>query len=105
MSELTITPDVIGRYKDLLVHPEKYGCAYQPLHEAFVECDEVTPQDTLFIQYLDYIEKPLPKVVFYIVMQEEFSEFRAIEPIEKTPRGIVKGGRFGYRLKLKEGLS
>lgn len=104
MSELIITPDVIDHYKDLLVHPEKYGCTYQPLHEVFVECDKVTPQDILFNQYLDYIKKPLPKVVFYIIMQEEFSEFRAIEPIEKISRKIVKGGRVGYRLKLKEEL-
>ena len=105
MSELIITPDVIDLYKDLLVHPDKYGCAYQPLHEAFVGCDEVTPQDKLFEQYLNYINKPLPKVVFYIIMQEEFPEFRAVEPLEKISRKLIKGGCAGYRLKLKTDMT
>ena len=98
MKELVVTPDVINHYKDLLKHPEKYGCTYQPLHEVFVKCDEVTPQDILFNQYLNYIKKPLPKVVFYIIMEQEFAAYKGVEP--KDENG--KGGRIGYRLKINE---
>lgn len=100
MKKLIITPDVINHYKGLLVHPEKYGCTYQPLHEVFVECDGVTPQDILFNQYLNYIKEPLPKVVFYIIMEQEFTTYKGVEP--KDENG--KGGRIGYRLKIKEEL-
>lgn len=100
MKELVVTPDVINHYKDLLVHPDKYGCTYKPLHDAVVECDEVTPQDILFNQYLEYIKKPLPKVMFYIIMEQEFAAYKGVEP--KDENG--KGGRIGYRLKIKEEL-
>lgn len=100
MSELIITSDVIDHYKDLLVHPDKYGCTYQPLHEVFTECEEVTPQDKLFNHFISYIKKPLPKVLFYIIMEQEFAAYKGVEP--KDENG--KGGRIGYRLKIKEDL-
>ena len=64
---------------DFLENPEKHGCDYKPLKEVFKETDKYIPQDKLYKKYLDYIKKPLPKVIFYIIMRETFEEFGGCE--------------------------
>lgn len=55
-------------YRDFLENPKKHGFDYKPLKEVFKETDKYIyiPQDKLYKKYLDYIKKPLPKVIFYI---------------------------------------
>lgn len=98
-----LTPQTIAQYKDFLTHPEKYpNCDYKPLHEIFTENDTVTPQDILYQQYIQYINKPLPKFIFYIIMEEEFPQFKDKEPlIEDELKHNKLSGRIGYKLKLK----
>ncbi len=86
-----LSPNTIQQYKDFLLNPEDYGCIYKPLHKVFELNNEVVPQNILYNQYVDYIKKPLPKVVFYIIMDEEFAEFQGV---------CNKTKYFGYKLKL-----
>ena len=97
--KIPLTPDVIAQYKDFLVNPAKYKCDYKPLHDCFVEGDHYAPQNHLYEQYIDYIQKPLPKVIFYIIMQEEFSEYGGCDMITEKD-GSRHNGDFGYKLKL-----
>lgn len=100
---IPLTPAVIEKFKDFLVNPANYGCSYKPLHEVFVDGDHYEPQDKLFDAYIDYIQKPLPKVVFYIIMQEEFPELRGCDEwdeIAKDGKQVHRVGNLGYKLKL-----
>jgi len=94
-----MTPEVIERFKDFLVNPLKWQCSYKPLHEFFIEGDHYEPQDKLFKAYLDYIKKPLPKVIFYIIMQEEFPQFGGCDTFIDED-GKRRNRDFGYKLKL-----
>lgn len=91
---IQLTPATINQYTDFLVNPSKYGCTYKPLKSVFVEGDHYEPQHLLYQQYLEYIKKPLPRVIFYIIMQEQFPEFRGKDDREGTRHDI------GYKLKL-----
>lgn len=64
---------------------------FKPLHECFEEIEEVTPKHLLFEDFANYLQKPLPKVIFYIIMDELYSHL--IDKDEKTKD-------LGYRLKL-----
>ena len=94
MKSIPLTPAVIERFTDFLVNPEKWNCTYKPLKECFVEGDHYEPQHLLYQQYVDYIKKPLPKVVFYIIMREQFPEYFGKDDREG------QRGDLGYKLKL-----
>ena len=89
-----LTPAVIRRFTDFLVNPHEYNFDYKPLKECFVEGDHYEPQHLLYQQYVDYIQKPLPKVVFYIIMQEQFPEYFGKDDRPGTRHDL------GYKLKL-----
>ena len=78
-----------------LKNPKKYKCSYKPLREVFKETDKYIPQDKLYKKYIDYIKKPLPEVIFYIIMRETFEEFGGCETDEDG-----KPMDYGYRLDL-----
>ena len=91
---IPLTPAVVERFTDFLVNPKKFNCTYNPLKECFVEGDHYEPQHLLYQQYVEYIKKPLPKVMFYIIMREQFPEYYG-----KDSRPGM-GGNLGYKLKL-----
>ena len=95
MESIPLTPSIIGRFTDFLVNPEKWDCTYKPLKACFVEGDHYEPQHLLYRQYVDYIQKPLPKVIFYIIMQEQFPEYRG------TDDRPGMSGDIGYKLRLE----
>ena len=96
---LHLTPEVVAQYKDFLVNPQKYNCHYKPLHECFVEGDHYEPQDKLYDKYIEYIKKPLPKFMFYIIMREEYPDlFGADEWTDD--KGKWHRGDLGYKLKF-----
>lgn len=87
----------INQYKDFLENPQKYDCNYKPIKECFAPSKHVTPQDKLYELYIAHIDKPLPKVVFYIIMQELYDEYRGKAPYDEKTK---KGGEFGYALDV-----
>lgn len=87
----------INQYKDFLENPQKYECNYKPIKECFAPSKYVTPQDKLYELYVAHIDKPLPKVVFYIIMQELYDEYRGKAPYDEKTK---KGGELGYYLRV-----
>ena len=75
---MVLSPETVNAYKELLTNPQKHGLQFKPLHE-------------LFEDFANYLQKPLPKVIFYIIMDELYSHL--IDKDEKTKD-------LGYRLKL-----
>lgn len=85
---MNLTPETVAIYEDLLDNPGKYNCSYKPLKDCFVSCDEAIAKHILFKQYKDYLQKPLPKVMFYIIMDKRYQI------------SLAPDGNLGYNVKL-----
>lgn len=94
---IPLNSKVIGLYRDFLENPKKHGFDYKPLKEVFKETDKYIFRkiNSTRKKYLDYIKKPLPKVIFYIIMRETFEEFGGCETDEDGNRM-----NWGYKLDL-----
>ena len=90
---MEINEESINAYKTIIENPQDYGFSFKPLGECFNEAnDDPTPKHILFKEYVDYIQKPLPKVFFYLIMDRLY------------PQGKASSGHFGYKVKLKKEL-
>lgn len=91
MSEVICT-ESISAYRELMTNPNKHGLEIPSLSECFELYEAGTPKHILFKEYIERIgNKPLPKVFFYIVMDELHAD------------KLVKcaDGNIGYKLKIK----
>lgn len=69
---MTITPKVIEAYKELLINPSKHNLTITPITECFKPSEKVTAKHILAEAYIRHINKPLPKLVLYIIMDEMY---------------------------------
>lgn len=90
MEATTLNQKSINAYKTLMLNPKENGLDMPALHDCFEE-GEGTPKHILFDQYIEKIQKPLPKVFFYIIMDEIYAD-----KITKCADGNI-----GYKLKIK----
>lgn len=96
MSEtIRLSPGLVAAYKELLTNPKKNGFDFRPITECFREIETVTPKHELFNVYIEYLQKPLPKVIFYIIMDELYGNLtgRAMDAEDKS-------GYLGYKLEF-----
>ena len=96
MSEtIQLSPGLVAAYKELLTNPKKNGFDFRPITECFREIETVTPKHELFNVYIEYLQKPLPKVIFYIIMDELYGNLtgRAMDAEDKS-------GYLGYKLEF-----
>jgi aminopeptidase C len=96
---IPLTQHTIVLYTDLLVNPEKYNYDYKPLKECFKIVKKITPQDELYEQYVSYINKPLPKTVFYIIMRNMYPALFGAD-VHKNDSGELIRGDLGFRLEF-----
>jgi hypothetical protein len=87
---MQLTPETINAYKTILTDPASYKMDFKPIAECFIHSDITTPKHILFEQYASYINKPLPKLIFYIIMDEMYKDV-----VGKAPDGCL-----GFFLKL-----
>lgn len=93
MRTIQLTPDAVEAYKELLTNPAKYGLPFKPLAECFETSEEVMPKHLLYEAFMNYFQRDLPKVIFYIIMDDLYND--------KIDKGKEEDGEFmGYRLKL-----
>ncbi len=85
---MELSPQAVDAYKKLIETPSEFGFDFKPLKDCFIQTDNATPKHILFEQYVDYIKKPLPKIMFYIIMD-------GIYPQAKAPNGDL-----GYLIKF-----
>ena len=89
---MNLTPKAVDAYKQLVTNPAEHGFFdYKPLAECFEESEEVTPKHIRFDSYVTYLSRPLPKILFYIIMDEIYGNLIAKD--ENT-------GDLGYKVKL-----
>ena len=85
---MEINEQSIAAFETILNNPKDHGFSFMPLSEIFIEAEKPTAKHILFNQLIDYIQKPLPKIFFYIIM-------------DKMHRvGKADDGNLGYFLKL-----
>ena len=101
--KIPLTPHTISLYTDMLENPKKYNCDYKPIRECFRMAEKVTPQHQLYEQYVSYINKPLPKPVFYIIMRNTYPTlFTADKHKDESGKIIVED--LGYKLEFNTNL-
>lgn len=76
----------VDAFTKLISNPKEYGFDFKPFKECFEESNTCTALHILYQNYIDYIQKPLPKVFFYIIMENTFGH----------PNGNDKNGNAGY---------
>lgn len=88
---MTVTPELIDGYKEILNDPVKFKLPYKPFKECFVESDTITPKHVLAGQYLNYMNNSaLNKFIIYILMDDAFG----------FCHGKAANGDAGYKLKI-----
>jgi hypothetical protein len=92
MENITLTPEAVNAYKELITNPKKHGLTMLSLEEVFEDTEEATAKHILFNEYLKKVNHQLPKVFFYIIMDEIYSN-----KIAKA-----NDGNLGYKLKFSE---
>ena len=88
---MTLTPEAVAAYKTLMTKPKENGLDFPPLSEVFEATENATAKHILFQQYIDLIKKPLPKVMFYIIMDELYPQAKAAD------------GNLGYCIRVSAG--
>lgn len=93
MENIILCPETVDAYRKLMTDQKPHGLDMPSLSECFQDSTEGTPKDILFKMYIEKIgNKPLPKVFFYIVMDEIYHD-----KIIKCTNGDI-----GYKLKMVE---
>lgn len=87
---MKINPETINAYTELLLNPSKHGLDFIPLTDCFKKSDTVTAKHVLAKQFIEYLGKPLPKVVLYIIMDNVFGQCDGKDP----------EGHLGYYLEF-----
>ena len=101
MESIPLNPQTVALFRKFVEHPEECpGCDYKPIQECFEKSDVCTPQHILFNQYIAYLRRPLPKVFFYIIMDEIYPDLKGKAPHKYNDQGeVIGGGEIGFYLK------
>lgn len=90
METISLNPESVAAYKELLTNPAANKLPFKVLSEIFKESDVCIPKHILFKQYIDRIKAPLPKIMFYIIMDDVYAARIA----------KAETGELGYKLEL-----
>lgn len=92
MNTIQLTPELIDRYQSWLTDPKAHNLPFEALHECFEVADTVTAKHILAEQYIKRINRKIPKIIIYVIMDREFGECD----------GKDENGFLGYDLRLTE---
>lgn len=90
MDKEYLTEDHIKAYKTILCNPEEYRLNFRPMKDCFEKSETVTANHTLAEVFLEYVNRPLPKLIIYILMDDLFGPCN----------GKDHDGNLGYYLKF-----
>ena len=101
MDSIPLNEQTVALFRKFVEHPEECdGCDYKPIRECFEKSDVCTPKHILFNQYIAYLRRPLPKVFFYIIMDQIYSDLAGKAPHKYNAKGeVIGGGEYGFYLK------
>ena len=90
MSTVNFSREYMDAHRTILSNPGQYNFPFKPFKDCFAQSDTVTAKHILAEQYIKYIDKPVIKLVVYVLMNEIFGE-----PFLKDSKGNL-----GYSLTL-----
>lgn len=86
---MILNEQTVETFKSLLMTPEKHGLDIPKLEDCFLVSEKPTAKHLLYEQYIEKVQKNVPKVIFYIIMDEKYSV------------GKSEDGNLGYFLIIK----
>lgn len=94
---MILSQEAVSAYKELLSNPQNNNLPIKPITEVIVKSETVTAQHNLFNDFALYLKSnlpnaDLPKVIFYILLQEIFGNCT----------GKDETGAAGYHLKVNQ---
>lgn len=91
MTTISLDPQTIAAYEEIITNPKQHGFDFVSISDFFEKSESVTAKHILAEAYMKYINKPLPKVILYIIMDRIFGQCTG-----KDEKGFA-----GYHLKIK----
>lgn len=85
---MILDEQTVNAYKNMLSNPKEYNLPFKSLGELLIPSDKVIAKHILYNDYKKAIDRNVPKVVFYIIMDEIF------------PIGKAEDGNLGYFAEL-----
>jgi len=94
---MVLSKEAVDAYKVLLTNPKNNNLPIEPITDVIVKSDTVIAQHILFKDFLSYLHSKLPnadlpKVIFYILLEEIFGPCT----------GKDETGCAGYHLKVNQ---
>lgn len=90
---MIVSPESVATYKAVMTAPKENGFYFPALSEIFEESKTAIAAHTLFTQYRDLVKCPVPKVFFYIVMNDLYKQ------------GWAECGNGGYYVSFRKSSS
>ena len=69
---MVLNEQTVSAFREVLTNPQAHGFNFKSLSEIFEKSTEPTPKHVLFEKYTALIDRDIPKVIFYILMDELF---------------------------------
>lgn len=90
---MILSEETVALFTDWLTNPAAHNSKLPALADCFITSETGTPKHILYTEYLKYIDRVpehLPKVFFYIIMDNLYSQIKC------------QSGELGYPLIIKE---
>jgi hypothetical protein len=95
MGTIQLTPETISAYKKLITNPKENGLPFDAIADCFEKNETVVAKHELADAYIKHIDKPLPKAILYIIMDDIFGQCN----------GKDGNGNLGYYLRFTRVLA
>jgi len=92
---MNLTPDAVNAFQSLLTEPKQHALPFESITDLFVKSDICTAKHILAKQYMEYLQRHVPKVILYIIMDNVFGQCN----------GKDAEGSLGYYLEFKKPLT
>lgn len=87
---MELNKESVSAYRELLTNPKEHNLPFPSFRELFLHSDQAIAKHVVYEQYQKLIDKKIPKVIFYILLDEIF-------PQKKDASGCL-----GYCLKFRD---
>ncbi|KPE51259.1 hypothetical protein [Chryseobacterium indologenes] len=74
---MTINQEMVSAYKECLANPKKHNLSFPSLREIFLPSDIAVAKHIVFEKYQIIIGREIPKLIFYIILDEVFPQKKA----------------------------
>lgn len=91
-SHMNLTPETVSAYRDILANPTKHNLPFPSFRDLFLPSDYAIAKHIAHDKYEKIIDRNIPKVIFYILLDEIF------------PQKKDSAGNLGWCFKFADGF-